>query len=300
MKKRNSDITFAFFGTPDLAVTILDELKEARLIPALIVTRPDKPKGRGGHSSPPPTKEWALENGVEVLQPEKIKGEFLDEMKNTEWDVFVVAAYGKILPKELFDIPKKGTLNVHPSLLPKLRGPSPIRSAILTDEKETGVSVMLLDEEMDHGPIIAQASVALEEWPPRAVLLEGILAKEGGKLLAETLPLWVNDAIDAKEQDHEKATFCAFLKKEDAQIHLSDDPYVNLLKIRGYEGWPGAFTFFERSLPGQAGGKKIRVVIKTAHIDDAGVLVLDTVIPEGKKEMSFADFSRSGATPLLD
>ncbi|PJE74396.1 MAG: methionyl-tRNA formyltransferase [Candidatus Taylorbacteria bacterium CG10_big_fil_rev_8_21_14_0_10_41_48] len=298
MKKNNTDITFAFFGTPELAVTILDELKTVGLVPAVIVTRPDKPKGRGGHSSPPPTKEWAIENDVDALQPEKIKGEFLEEIKNTEWDVFVVAAYGKILPKELLDIPKKGTLNVHPSLLPKLRGPSPIRSAILTDEKETGVSVMLLDEEMDHGPIIAQARVELEEWPPRAALLEGVLAKEGGQLLAEVLPLWINDEIDSKEQDHSKATTCSFLKKEDAEINLADDPYQNLLKIRGYEGWPGAFTFFERNLPGQTGGKRIRVVITDAHIDTSGALVIDKVIPEGKKEMLSADFERSGATSI--
>jgi methionyl-tRNA formyltransferase len=110
---KNSDIRFAFFGTPELAVTILKELKLADLLPVVIVTRPDKPKGRRGHSTPPPTKEWAQDNGVDVLQPEKIKGEFLETMQNSEWDVFVVAAYGKILPKELLEIPKKGTLNVH-------------------------------------------------------------------------------------------------------------------------------------------------------------------------------------------
>jgi len=294
MKKNNTDIRFAFFGTPEIAVTILDELKTVGLVPAVIVTRLDKPKGRGGRSLPPPTKEWAIENNVDVLQPKKIKGEFLEEMKNSEWDVFVVAAYGKILPKELLDIPKKGTLNVHPSLLPKLRGPSPIRSAILTDEKETGVSVMLLDEEMDHGPIIAQASVALEEWPPKAILLEGILAKEGGQLLAEVLPLWIRDEIDSKEQGHEKATFCSLLKKENAEINLAGDAYQNLLKIKGYEGWPGAFTFFARH------GKRIRVVIADAHIDERGALIIDRVIPEGKREMQYQDFLRSGATPILD
>jgi methionyl-tRNA formyltransferase len=293
MKKSNSDITFAFFGTPELAVTVLEELKEVGLIPAVIVTRPDKPKGRGGHTSPPPTKEWALENSVDILQPEKIKGEFLDEMKNTDWDVFVVAAYGKILPKELLDIPKKGTLNVHPSLLPRLRGPSPIRSAILNDERETGVTIMLLDEKMDHGPILAQASVALEDWPPRAILLEGILAKEGGQLLAEIMPQWVNSELDANEQDHSNATICSILKKEDAEINLiRDDPYKNLLKIKAFEGWPGAFTFFERN------SEKIRVVITDAHLDNSGKLVLDRIIPEGKREMSYADFARSGAVPL--
>lgn len=293
MKKKNSEIKFAFFGTPELAVTILDELKSSGLMPTVIVTRPDKPKGRRGHSTPPPTKEWAEGNGVDVLQPEKIKGEFLEEVQNSDWDLFVVAAYGKILPKDLLDIPKKGTLNVHPSLLPRLRGPSPIRSAILTDEKETGVSVMLLDEEMDHGPILAQASVALEQWPPRAALLEGVLAKEGGQLLAEVMPLWINGEIDEKEQNHSLATICSFLKKEDAEINLSDDSYQNLLKIRAYEGWPGAFTFFERN------EKRIRVVITDAHLDKSDELVIDSVIPEGKREMPYVDFTHSGAKPIL-
>jgi methionyl-tRNA formyltransferase len=295
MKKVNSDLAFAFFGTPELAVTVLEELQKVDLIPAVIITRPDKPKGRSGHTSPPPTKEWALANSVDILQPEKMKGEFLEEMKNSDWDLFVVAAYGKILPKELLDIPKKGTLNVHPSLLPRLRGPSPIRSAILNDERETGVTIMLLDEKMDHGPILAQASVALEDWPPRAILLEGILAKEGGQLLAEVMPLWVNGELDAKEQDHSKATICSFLKKEDAEINLvRDDPYKSLLKIKAFEGWPGAYTFFKRN------NKNIRAVITDAHLDNSGKLVLDKIIPEGKREMSYTDFERSAPTPIVD
>jgi methionyl-tRNA formyltransferase len=164
---------------------------------------------------------------------------------------------------------------------------------ILTDEKETGVSVMLLDEEMDHGPILAQASVEIENWPPRAPILEGILAQEGGILLAEVLPLWVEGKIDSKEQDHNSATVCSFLKKENAEINLSDDPNQTLLKIRAYEGWPGAFTFFERN------GKRIRVVITNAHIDNTGNLVVESVIPEGKREMEYKDFLLSGVTPIL-
>lgn len=270
----------------------LDALEQNGLWPAVVVTRPDAPVGRKKVLTPPPVKEWAQERGIDVLQPTKIDDAFITELGNTQWDVFVVVAYGKILPTALLDIPRRGTLNMHPSLLPHLRGPHPIRGAILQDERETGVTVMQLDAQMDHGPIVAQARVELDEWPMSAPLLEGILAKEGGELLAEALPLWVSGEIDAREQEHESATYCTKTEKHDAEITLADDAYQNLLKIRAYAGWPGAYTFFER------GGKRIRVEIIDAHVNESGELVLDIVKPEGKNEMPYADFARSGAEPI--
>lgn len=250
-------VRFVFFGTAPLADGVLAELKKVGLEPARIIVS------------------------------EKITPQLIAELAAEKWDVFVVASFGQILPKELLDIPKHGTINVHPSLLPRLRGPSPMRSAILNDEKETGVSIMLMDEEMDHGPLLAQKKVRVEPWPPHGVKLDEQFAREGGALLARTLPLWVAGELEAQEQNHDLATYTRKFTKEDGLLDLDDDAYKNLLKIRAFEGWPGTYTFFERA------GKKLRVQILDAHLE-GGKLLIDTVKPEGKKEMPYADFLRSG------
>ena len=291
--KNPTDVRWTFFGTPELAVTILDELTAAGFVPALVVTRPDATAHRGNVLTPPPVAVWTKERAIPLLQPAKITRDFIYEVRNLAhdgWDVFVVAAYGRILPQELLDIPTHGTLNVHPSLLPRLRGPSPIRSAILTDDREVGVTIMLLDAEMDHGPIIEQEFVDIPEWPPRARELENTLAHEGGRILAETLLPWVRGEIAAQEQDHEQATYCTTTKKEDGLIDLNGNPYQNLLKIRALEGWPNAYTFFERN------GQKIRVQILDAH-QDGDSLVINTIRPEGKRDMPYADLIGSGEVP---
>ena len=276
---------FAVFGTPELAVVILEELKRKGLVPALVVTTPDKPVGRKMVVTPPPTKAWAMANSISVAQPEKITSEFMDELGESSWDLFVVAAYGKILPARLLEIPKHVVLNVHPSLLPRLRGASPIRSAILEDEKETGVTIMLMDEEVDHGPILAQEKVSLPSWPPYALELEEILAHKGAELLTEVIPQWLGGDVTARAQEHGKATFTKKITKEDALIELIGDPYKNLLKIRAYEGSPGAYFFTEKN------GSRIRMKITRAELKD-GKLDITKVIPEGKREMSYADFVR--------
>ncbi|OGG47002.1 methionyl-tRNA formyltransferase [Candidatus Kaiserbacteria bacterium RIFCSPHIGHO2_01_FULL_49_13] len=283
-----SKIPFVFFGTPHFAVFVLEELDAAGFKPSLIVTAPDKPQGRKLVITPPPVKRWAIERNISILQPEKLDSSFLYKLRTTDYGLFTVAAYGKILPKALLDIPKHGVLNVHPSLLPRLRGASPVRSAILEDERATGVSIMLMDEKMDHGPIVAQATIELEpsEWPPKARIFEELMAREGGKLLAEVMPEWIAGNITPEPQDDSKATFCKKITKEDGLIDLSGDPYKNFLKIRGYDGWPGAYFFAERS------NKKIRVKINDAEFSN-GRLTLKRVTPEGKKEMGYEAFLRS-------
>lgn len=283
---------FAFFGTGRVAEQVLDELEKAHLIPDLVVTAPDKPKGRGLEMTPSLVAQWAAARSVRIQKPEKLTQEWREEFAHESWDVCVVADYGKILSEKLLAIPKCGFVNVHPSLLPRLRGPSPIRSAILHDEKKVGVSVMLLDKEMDHGPIIARQEVPVPEWPPHGRYLDEILPQAGGALLAHVLPQWVEGTIAAHEQDHSQATYCRQFAKEDGLIHLADDPYTNLLKIRAFEGWPGTYTYFERA------DKRIRVAITDAHLDAHGTLILDKVIPEGKKEMEYEAFARSGAVPI--
>ncbi len=283
-----TSVRFVFFGTPDLAVIVLDELEAAGYLPWLVVTAPDSRQGRGMVMTPPSAKVWAQERDIEVLQPQKLGGEFVARLQAESADVFIVVAYGKILPKAVLDIPRRGVLNVHPSLLPSLRGPSPVVSAILAYQQSTGVTVMLLDEAMDHGPIIAQKKAAAADWPPCAEDFEKDLMREGGAMLAGILPHWIQGDVEAHAQNDDLATYCEKIKKEDGLLDLNADAYQNLLKIRAYEGWPGTFTYFQK------GDDKIRVKILEAHLED-GILKIDTVVPEGKREMSYEEFLRSGA-----
>ncbi len=291
---------FVFFGTGEIAVGVLTELETASLLPTLIVTSPDRPAGRGGILSPSPVKTWAVARNLQILQPEKLDSAFTLSLKPETCPLFIVVDYGAFLPSKLLVIPKYGTLNMHPSLLPRLRGPSPIRSAILNDEKVTGVSVMLVDEKMDHGPVVAQRTVVVPEWPPHGRDLDTLLARAGGKLLAEIIPLWVSGNLEAHEQNHDVATFSQMFSKEDGLLDLvNGDAYQNLLRIRAFEGWPGTYTFFER------GGRRIRTQIIGAHLEGnpstwlrAGKLVIERVKPEGKQEMSYDEFARSGAKPI--
>lgn len=284
-------INFVFFGTSEFSVIILNELKASGFLPKLIVTTPDKPKGRKLVLTPPEVKVWAIQNNIKYIQPESLRfsknPNIVSEIKSyseSEFDLFIVASYGKIIPQDILDIPKKQTLNVHPSLLPKLRGASPIQSAILYED-ETGVTIMRIDAEMDHGPIVRQEKVSIENWPPYSSDLEKILGIRGGQMLSEILPKWMNGEIKEIEQDHSKATLCGKIEKSDGEINLLEDPIKNLRKIRAYHVWPGAYFFQNHK------DKKIRVNIKSAHIENE-LLILEKVVPEGKKEMSFEDFKK--------
>ena len=282
---KNNDPSFAFFGTAEFSITILEELANAGFVPALIVTIEDKPQGRKLTITPPPVKVWAQQNNIKFLQPQKLDQNFVYKLKAINYQLFIVAAYGKMLPPSILDLPKHGTLNVHPSLLPKLRGASPIQAAILRDERKTGVTIMLVDEKMDHGPIIAQAEITVEDWPPKASALRELLAHVGGELLAETIPLWLEKKIPPEEQDESKATYTLKIKKDDGLIDLNDDSYENFKKIRAFDMWPGTYFFTLR------GDKEVRVKIADAEFKD-GKLVITRIIPEGKKEMSYQDFLR--------
>jgi methionyl-tRNA formyltransferase len=282
----NKNVKFAYFGSSEFAVDVLDELREKNFVPNLVITTPDKPQGRKLVLTSSPVKVWALEQNIQVLQPEKLNADFIYNLRSKNYDLFIVASYGKIIPKEVLEVPKHGTLNVHPSLLPHLRGASPIESAILGDDGVTGVTIMLMDEKMDHGPIVAQEIYEPEEWPPKASKLEKKLAKLGGTLLAEVIPDWMEGNIDAQEQDHNVATYTQKISKENALIDPKKNAYNNLLKIRAYDTWPRAYTFIDKA------GRSVRVVMTEAHVEK-GKLILDKVIPEGKKEMRWKDFERN-------
>lgn len=279
-----NNFSFVFFGTDPLAKDVLEALEKKGMLPKLIVAGRDT-LDRAKNPVFPTEKSWAIERNIPVLQPEKINQEFITELSKETWDVFIVASYGKILPDSLLSIPKKGVINLHPSLLPRLRGPSPMRTAILNDIRETGVSIMLLDKELDHGPLLAQKQILVTPWPMKGSELDKLLAKEGAELLADILPKWIKGEVEVKEQDHTEATYCSEFTKEDGLLDLNQNAYKNYLKICALDGWPGTYFFAEKN------EQKIRVKITDAVYKDNTLTILK-VIPEGKKEMSYIDFVR--------
>ena len=299
MRAKHSTMTskhhpsIAFFGSSQFSVEVLTALAQRGYEPSLLVTTPDRPAGRGQRLTAPPPKIWAESHSVEVLQPTDLSDpETVSQIAHQApssgggWDLFIVASYGKILPKELIYLPRHQTLNVHPSLLPKLRGPSPIQTAILTEDR-TGVTIIRLDERMDHGPIVAQREVPIADWPPDAITLEQELARVGGELLAKIIPSWVEGSISERSQDDSAATYSALIKKEDALLDREhDDPESLLRKVRAYRQWPRAYFFAEHS------GKTIRVIVTEARLEN-GEFIIENVIPEGKSEMPYQTFLKT-------
>jgi methionyl-tRNA formyltransferase len=238
---------FVFFGSSRFSEYVLDELKKADYFPTLDVTNAKDP--------------------LPELPP------------NTE--LCIVASFGKILPAEYLKIPKHGFLNVHPSLLPELRGPSPIQNLILQD-REPGVTIIKMDEKMDHGPIIAQEKVSIEPWPDHYDVVEEKLGRAGGKLLVQAL----EGELKSVPQDETQATYVKLFKKENGLLDLNDAAETNLRKVLAYSTWPGAYMFFKKK-----GGEKVRIVLKDAEVKE-GVFTPTRVIPAGKREMDWKDFLR--------
>lgn len=281
---------FAFFGTPEIAVTALDEMATFGLSPHLIVTNPDAPVGRKQLITPPPTKVWACAHGIPVFQPPSLKNrEELLPLTSEEWDFFVVFAYGKLIPEWVIDLPRHKTINAHPSLLPKLRGASPIRSTLLSDLSACGVTIMLMDKELDHGPILYQQPVELYNHPIPGRELDRILSLIAGDLLVHVMRELVAGTLTPTPQNHAAATFCTKITKEMA--HLPLDPYhlptgerarALYQKICAFDGWPEAFFIHE--------GKRFK--IKSASLSEDGQLHIKRIVPEGKTETDFKSYFR--------
>ncbi len=291
MGEQNS-LKIAFFGTPEFAVSILDELKLKGIIPNLVVTNPDEPKGRKLLLTPPPVKIWADLEGIRVIQPESLKTPPVE--LNDEFDLFIVAAYGKLIPDEVLKKSKHGTLNVHPSLLPKYRGASPVQAALLNGDTETGVSIILLDAEMDHGPVVAEERFDLTKEQFYLPELKERLAKLAGDMLAKVIPDWVAGKVQAKEQDHSQATFTKKITNQDGFVPSQDltDPNISAARaaeiermVRALNPDPSVYTIFSKDKT------EFRLKITRARLDN-GKLVIEKVIPEGKKEMGWEDFLR--------
>jgi methionyl-tRNA formyltransferase len=271
----------AFWGTPELTNTYLEKLSQAGMKPVVVITNPDRPKGRGQELTSPPAKVWAENNGIQVLQPEKLDEDFFALFSDLQIDISIVVAYGKIMPKNIIDQPKHGTLNVHYSLLPHLRGASPIESAILLGDTETGCAIQVMRPALDSGPIIAEikTEVGSDETAPE---LRTKLTDLGAQLLVDTLPAYLAGEITPKEQDASLATKCGKISKEDGLLDIHADGVQNYRKYRAYKEWPR--TYFIQDAK--------RVIITSAHLENDS-FVIDKVLPEGKKEVSYKDFLNS-------
>ncbi len=234
-------------GSPEFALAPLKALLEKEEVLA-VVTQPDKPKGRGLKTSPCPVKAFALEKGVPVYTPEKLKGNqgFFQILKELAPDLIVVCAYGKILPKEVLEIPRFGCWNIHASLLPKYRGASPINYAILNGEKETGITIMLMDEGLDTGPILFQKKIPIEP-EDTALSLSEKLSKLGAECICETIDLHKIGKIKPLPQDNSQATYAPLIKKEDAFFSFEEPGEVIERKVRAFLPWPVAWTNFQKS-----------------------------------------------------
>lgn len=230
-----------FMGTPDFAAVILEALAKSRHEIAYAVTQPDKARNRGKKIQYTPVKELALEKGIEVLQPEKVRGneDFIGQMRECAPDIMIVAAYGQILPKEILELPKYGCINVHASLLPKLRGAAPIQKAIIDGEKETGVTIMQMAEGLDTGDMLLKESVEIGDM--NYSRLHDRLAEVGARLLIEALDLIEEGKVQAEKQDESLSTYAHMISKADGKVDFRRSPEEIERLIRGFDPWPGAF-----------------------------------------------------------
>ena len=259
-----------FMGTPKFAAAILESLFDNGYEIASVITNPDAPAGRKQILTPSPVKVMAEKNKIPIIQ--------LDEMRDFNVDLAVVAAYGKIISKNILTIPRCGIINVHPSLLPKYRGASPVQNAILNGDKETGVTIMKLDEEMDHGPIIANNELPIADDDTCESLCQK-LAVTGAELLIKTIPDYVSGKIKPVEQNHAKATYTKIIKKKDGKIDWSKSANEIERMTRAFYPWPTAWTIWK--------GKTLKIL--EAEVRN-GKLEIKKLQLEGGKALSIKEF----------
>ena len=294
-----------FMGTPDFAVGTLEALITGGYEIALVVTQPDKPQGRKMELTPPPVKVCALQHGLEVYQPTRVREQSsMEYLKKYEPDMIVVAAFGQILPKELLELPKYGCINVHASLLPNYRGSAPIQWSILNGDAETGVTIMQMDTGIDTGDMIAKRTVPIEEEDTGGSLFDK-LAEVGAKLLVDTIPSIVDGTATYTKQDEACATKVGMIQKSQGVIDFHRSAQEINCQIRALNPWPSAYTKLH--------GKtlkiwKAKVVASDGNYEPGsiaritkdelciatgeGLLSVLEVQLEGKKRMATADFLR--------
>ena len=301
-----------FMGTPAFAVPVLAGLigldGPIGFDVVGVYTPPDRPAGRGRRPLSPPVKKFALEHGIPVFQPASLRSaEAQAELAALEPDAIIIAAYGKLLPAPVLDLAPLGCLNIHPSLLPRHRGPSPVATAILEGDQVTGATLMLLDQGMDTGPLIAKKEYPLAGNETAEGLTESLFDL-GGKLLQESLPLWQSGELKAEPQDGSLATVTRKLERADGLADWTLTAEELERRARAFTPWPGLFTNWNGSglklvevsvLPSRSGGKDMGAVVETgdsvapaAVVTAQGLLGLRTVQLEGRRAVSGSDFLR--------
>ena len=292
-----------FMGTPDFAVGALEALVEAGHEVVAVVTQPDKPKGRGKEMQQTPVKACAVKHNIEVFQPVKIKTpEAVEVLKGYDADLFVVAAFGQILSKEILDMPKYGCVNIHASLLPKYRGAAPIQWAILDGEKETGVTIMQMNEGLDTGDMLTKVVVPIEDTDTGESLFDK-LAEAGAKLLIETIPQIEAGTLKPEPQDDSLSTYAKMIKKEMGLMDWEKEACVLERLVRGMNSWPSAYTHFqgktlkvweaevETCETNAVPGSVVEVTKNSIKVQTGkDLLVLKQIQLEGKKRMDVAAF----------
>lgn len=296
-------------GTPTLSATILTALLERHYNIVGVVTKADRPVGRNKDISPNPVKTVALERSLPLLQPEKIDGSVIEQLRAWKPDLVIVAAYGKILPQELLAIPGFGCINFHPSLLPAWRGAAPIQNALLAGATETGVTIMLMDRGMDTGDILKQVTVPIAPDDTTLTLTEK-LVPAGIALLLSTLPLWVERKITPRKQEGNQATLCQLIEREDGHIIWTDEAESIYNRFRALFPWPGVFTYWKKddellrlklvSLSYQKQnaqtmhplGQVFEIGEKVGVQTTTGIIFLETVQLAGKTPLPIAEFLR--------
>lgn len=280
---------FAYFGTPYVARDTLARLYDAGYVPAVVVTSPAAPKGRGLTLTPSDTEVWAREHGIPVLTPAKLDAAAIEEIVGYGCAYGIAVAYGKIIPQALIDLFPKGILNIHYSLLPKYRGASPVESALRNGETVTGVTIQQMVYELDAGDILAREEVSIVQ-DDTTLTLRPKLIEAGANLLIRTLPSFLSGTVSAVPQDSSLATRAPKIAKAEGQLDLAADPAKNWNTYRALIESPGTFFFAHKD------GKQIRVKVAEAHwLNNA--FVVTRIVPEGKAEQPFEYLAQNGWIP---
>ena len=279
-----------FMGTPEFAVTPLEQLVLNQFQVVAVYTQPDKPAGRGRSLVPPPVKKVALALNLPVMQPASLKkAEVVAQLADFNPDVIVVAAFGQILPQSVLDIPRYGCINLHPSLLPRFRGASPVAATVLAGDEFTGVSLMLMDSGLDTGPILAQKSVSISSQDTTSSLTIK-LSQIAAQLLPEVLVRWTRGEITPQPQNEAEATYTAPITKEEGEIdwHLSA---VDIWRrVRAFQPWPGAYTRWR--------GKRLEI-IEAVPLFGEGTFAVGQVVTLNKEEAAFGVNTGEGLLGVL-
>lgn len=289
-----------FMGTPDFAVPTLNELIQHHEVIG-VVTQPDRPAGRNNQIRQSPIKEVALQVGIPVFQPKRIRNpEAIEKLKKWKADFYIVAAFGQILPQTLLDMPKHASINVHASLLPRWRGAAPIQAAIREGDDKTGITIMIMDAGLDTGPMLTKQAIPIEK-DETAQTLHDKLAQIGGELLIETLPKFLSGEVQPQQQDESLVTYASQIKKEDGQIDWSQSASSIERLVRAFTPWPGTYTFWNgkqlkihSGTDGKGSEISAKVVEKNGQIaigTGDGLYYPSEVQLSGKKRMSIIDFA---------